>query len=193
MSIMGDDFEVVGEEMGEDVMGDDYEVVGAAPRPRLLRAVARQRVMRVPAKPSWRQGQLAPGVPGPSQGLEPLPLTPNLNGGVFDPANPAIDFTARPQAPFRAERLLASVRRSAGAGGILILCQALFIGRELQQVESGPFDVEFFAPTAFGVRLNLAPAEPGILIRLILNANPIVPVGETVAVSMMFLGRTIRA
>lgn len=191
MSIMGDDFEVVGEELGEDVMGDDYEVVGAA-RPRLLRAVARQRVMRLPAKPGWRH-QIAPGVPGPAQGLEPLPLTPTLNAGVFDAVNPAIDFNARPQAPFRAERLLATVRRSAGAAGIIIQCQALFIGRELQQVESGPFDVEFFAPTAFGVRLNLCQAEPGILIRLILNANPVVPPGETVAVSMMFLGRTIRA
>lgn len=188
---MSDDFEVVGEElMGEDIMGDDYEVVGA---PRRLRGMARAvRAMRLPPRPQWRR-QLAPGVPAPSQGLEPLPLTPNLNAGIFDATFPQIDFTARPQAPFRAERLLTTVRRSAGAGGVIIQCQALFIGRELQQVESGPFDVEFFAPTAFGVRLNLCQAEPGILIRLILSANPVVPPGETVAVSMMFLGRTIRA
>lgn len=189
-----DDYEIVGEElMGEDVMGDDdFDVVGAAPRRRVIRSPALARAMRLPPKPGWRR-QLAPGVPSPAQGLEPLPLTPTLNGGVFDALNPQIDFNARPQAPFRAERLLASVRRSAGAGGIIIQCQALFIGRELQQVESGPFDIEFFAPTAFGVRLNLCQAEPGILIRLILNANPVVPPGETLAVSLMFLGRTIRA
>lgn len=191
---MSDEYEIVGEELlGDDVMGDDdFDVVGAARRMRAPAMGRLVRAMRLPPKPGWRR-QIAPGVPGPAQGLEPLPLTPSLNAGIFDPANPQIDFTARPQAPFRAERLLTTVRRSAGAGGVIIQCQALFIGRELQQVESGPFDVEFFAPTAFGVRLNLCQAEPGILIRLILNANPVVPVGETVAVSMMFLGRTIRA
>lgn len=182
------------ETMGEEVLGDDLEgdeldgesTVGAARRLR-----ARGGMLRLPPRPQWRR-QIAPGVSMPGQGLEPLPLTPTLNAGIFDPANPAIDFQARPQAPFRAERLLATVRRSAGAAGVIIQCQALFIGRELQQVESGPFDIEFFSPNAFGVRLNLVQATPGILIRLILNANPVVPVGETVAVSMMFLGHTVR-
>lgn len=176
--------EVLGDELdGEDLDGDS--TVGAARR-RIARGM-----LRLPARPAWRK-QIAPGVSQPGQGLEPLPLTGTLNGGVFDPATPAIDFQARPQAPFRAERLLCTVRRSAGALGVIISCQALFIGRELQQVESGPFDIEFFAPNAFGVRLNLVQATPGILIRLICNANPVVPAGETVAVSMMFLGHTIR-
>lgn len=182
-------YETMGEEvLGDDIDGDDLEgesTVGAA---RRLRS---RGMLRLPARPGWRKA-IAPGVSMPGQGLEPLPLTGTLNGGVFDPTNPAIDFQARPQAPFRAERLLATVRRSAGAVGVIIQCQALFIGRELQQVESGPFDIEFFSPNAFGVRLNLVQATPGILIRLICNANPVVPVGETVAVSMMFLGHTIR-
>ena len=49
------------EVQAEMVMGDDVEVVGAAPRGRLL---------RLPPRPAWRQGQVAPGVWGPRQGLE---------------------------------------------------------------------------------------------------------------------------
>jgi len=175
------DYETMGEEvLGDDVMG--IEVVGRA-RPR--------RVVRMPNKPAWRQ-QLAPGVAMPGQGLEPLPLTPSANGGVFDAANPAITFSARPQAPFRAERLLASVRRSAGAGAVLILAQSLFVGRQLQLVELGAFDIEFFSPTAFGVRLQLVQADPGVLITMPCQGGIAVPAGETVSVSLMFLGRTIR-
>lgn len=189
MSILGDDFEVVGDD--DEVMGEEYgEEVGQGLRGR-MKLAQRRPMLRLPPKPGWRR-QIAPGVAMPGQGLEPLPLTPNLNNGVFDAANQAIEFTGRPQAPFRAERLLASVRRSAGAPGVLIFAQTIIIGRQVQTVEVGQFDVEFFAANAFGVRLNLVQADPGILIRIPCTAVPAVPVGETVAVSLLFLGRTIR-
>lgn len=187
MSILGDDFEVVGDD--DEVLGEEYaEEVGQG---RLKLAARRRPMLRLPPKPGWRR-QIAPGVAMPGQGLEPLPLTPSANNGVFDAANQAIEFTARPQAPFRAERLLASVRRSAGAPGVIISGQALIIGRQLQTVEVGAFDLEFFAAQAFGVRLSLVQADPGILIRIPCTATPPVPIGETVAVSLLFLGRTIR-
>lgn len=180
---------------GDSVLGESesligYETTGSlmgARRPPRLR---RRRVLRLPKKPKWRNA-LAPGVPDPGQGLEPLPLTPTLNNGIFDAATPNISFQARPQAPFRAERLLASVRRT-GAAGILVLAQNVFIGRNLQMVETGTFDVEFFSPTAFGVRLNLVASTPGILIRIDCTTSAVVPANEALATSMMFLGHTIR-
>jgi len=183
--MMGDDDQIVGyETAGEDVLG------ARRPLRRLVRRRPRGRVLRLAKKPAWRK-QIAPGVPDPGQGLEPLPLTPTLNGGVFDAATPNISFQARPQAPFRAERLLTSVRRT-GAAGITVLAQNIFVGRNLQMVETGAFDVEFFSPTAFGVRLNLVASQPGILIRIDCNTSAVVPALESLATSMMFLGHTIR-
>lgn len=180
---------------GDSVLGDSEALVGyddvlGARRPPRLARRRRGRVLRLPKKPRWRNA-LAPGVPDPGQGLEPLPLTPTLNNGIFNAATPNISFQARPQAPFRAERLLASVRRT-GAAGILVLAQNVFIGRNLQMVETGTFDVEFFSPTAFGVRLNLVASTPGILIRIDCTTSAVVPAQEALATSLMFLGHTIR-
>jgi hypothetical protein len=188
-------YDVEGEEvLGDDVLGDDgssdAEVVGAARR--VLRA--RGRALALPARPGWRR-DIAPGVAMPGVGLEPLPLTPNVAGGVFSAANLAINFEARPQRPFRAERLLASVRRSgvaATVNGITILSQGIFIGTALQSVELGEFDVEFFGPTAFGVRLNLVQAQPGVLVRIACRASAVIAAGDALAVSLMFLGHSIR-
>lgn len=182
---MGDDV------LGEELLGEDDATVGAA-----VRAIARKRMqmpprmLRLPPKAPWRQTQLAPGVQAPGQGLIPLPLVPDANGGVFTAAVTTINFQARPQKPYHAERLLVTVRRS-GAAGTIILCDTMFVGTDLQTAEIGSFDVEQFAPTAFGVRLALKPAEPGILIRLALRANPAPAGADTAAVAMQFLGHYI--
>lgn len=187
MSIMGF------EDGFEDVEGDDeddmegYDVVGA--RPLARRPAKRGGVMRLPRKPAWRSRMAAPGVPIPGQGLEPLPLTADLAGGIFATATPAIAFQARPQRPFRAERLLASVVLTGDAAGIVV-CDGIYVGTSLQTVELGSFDVSFFAPTAFGVRLSLIPAAPGILIRLPCRFVGTIGTG-TAVVSLLFLGRTI--
>jgi hypothetical protein len=180
--VMGDD--VLGELMGEDDELDGWATVGAAKR-------RRKRRMALPKKPSWRR-QLAPGVPAPGQGLQPLPLTPDVAGGVFVAAVPTIRFTARPQVPFRAERLIATVRRSAGAGAPIVLADGIFIGRDQQLIELGSFDVEQFSPTAFGVRLALDAAQPGVLIQIPLRTSIAVPGADTISVALMFLGRSIR-
>lgn len=176
------------ETMGEEVLGDDLDgsVLGDA-----TVGAARRRTLALPKRPAWRR-QLAPGVPVPGQGLQPLPLRPTTNNGVFTDAVQVISFEARPQAPFRAERLLTSVRRSSGAAAVTIVADNVFVGRDLQLVELGSFDIEFFSPTAFGVRLALVQAEPGVLIRIDTRAVIPVPADETVTVSMLFLGHTIR-
>lgn len=177
------DYETAGEELlGDDVLG--YSTVGAA------RARARGRMMRLPPKAAWRTTQLAPGVQSPAQGLIPLPLVPDTASGVFAAAVTSINFQARPQKPYRAERLLATVRRS-GAAGVIIFCDTMFVGTDLQTAEVGSFDIENFGPTAFGVRLMLKPAEPGVLIRLACRASTAPAGADTVSVGLMFLGQYI--
>lgn len=181
------------ETMGEDVLGDDvlgYHTVGAARRanPKLYQALAR--AMPTATKPPAWRARLAPGVPAPGYGMQPLPLVPQTANGVFAAATTFISFQARPQAPFRAERLLASVRRS-GAAGVTILATNFFVGRDLQLVELGSFDIEFFTSGAFGVRLALSQAEPGQLIRIDCQTS-VAPAGaDTLSVSMLILGQTV--
>ena len=142
--------------------------------------------------PAWRQPQLAPGVMAPFEGLVPLQLEPSANGGVLTAAFPSITFGASPQKPFRGQRIVAVVNRSAGAGAVGVRIQGgVFVGTDLQAASFGDTPLEVFAPTAFGVDLVLAPAGPGIQYRLPVLANPAVPGGETVAVQITVLGRYI--
>ena len=186
--------EVEGDDvLGDDVLGDeeDFQVVGAVRRPvrrlRAARAPVRRGMMLT--RPRWRN-QLAPGVPIPGQRLQPLQLTPSANNGVFAAAFTNINFVARPQVPFRAERILASVRRS-GAAGILVLALNVFVGRQMQLVELGNgFDIEFFGPTAFGVRLALDACEPGVEIRIGCSTSAVPAGADTLATSILLLGRS---
>ena len=109
---------------------------------------------------------------------------------MFAAATTLNNFQARPQKPYRPERLLATVRRT-GAAGTIIFCDTMFVGTDLQTAEVGAFDIENFGPTAFGVRLSLKPCEPGILVRLALRAAPAPGGADTVAVGLMFLGQYI--
>jgi|SRR5688572_13605021 len=191
------DFDTQGDVLGVDAFG--RAVPGRAPvMPALKQAPAKfagrpgpSTPVVFPPQPVWRP-QLAPGVPIPGLGQQPLPLTPSANNGVFALAFQSLTFSARPQAPFRAERLMVTVRRT-GAAGVILQANSLFIGRNNQLVQTGPFDIEFFAPTAFDTRLALDAAEPGIDISITVTANPAIAGADTIAVSMMLLGQAIRS
>ncbi len=179
------DYDTMGDVLGDDMLGDeDFQTVG-----RLALPMKRGAMLRLPAKPAWRR-QLAPGVPMPGQGLQPLPLTPSANNGVLTSAVTLINFDAAPQRPFRAERLLVSVART-GAAAVRALCTGIFVGSVLQQAELGNFDIEFFGPTAFGVRLTFATATPGVRIRFPVIPSAAIAVGDAVTIQMLLLGRTV--
>lgn len=191
--VLGDDFE--DDITDGDVLGDDdFATVGAARRNRMAIAFGRRakaRAVMLGRRPAWRR-ELAPGVPLPGEGLEPIPLVPSAGGGIFDPALGAITYQARPQRPFRSERLVATIRRSAGALGVSVQCQAIFVGATLGQAQVGAIDLDIFTPGAFGVRLCLPQAEPGVDIVLPCSVLPAVPAGESVSVALVLLGRTVR-
>lgn len=194
---------VLGYVMGEDVEGDDLDgddldgddTMGARRRRR-----HRGHVMALPAKPKWRQGEVAPGIQAPNEGLELLTLEPDSNGGTFDTTNigAVITFTAKPQRPFQAERLIALVSRVpdavAGVPAGFVVSDGIFVGTQLQQLtRGGNFNLEVFSPTAFGVRMRLSPAAPGIDLTIGTRILGPAPTGtQAFIVSLQFLGHSLR-
>lgn len=179
--------------LGDDLLGGDDGVIGAEEVQRaamVLRRAANQpgRAMALPARPGWRD-RLAPGVPVPGKRLYALALTPSAGNGIFLPALTAIQFVARPQKPFRGERLIAIVSRSAGAVGVIPLGE-LFVGTDLVQATAGGIPLETFVPSAFGVRMSWPQAEPGIEVRINGTLQGVIPAGESIAVSLVVLGQT---
>jgi hypothetical protein len=139
--------------------------------------------------PSWMNG--AWGVNPPNEMLHVMPLVADTNGGVFTSTVSAVEFIARPQKPFRGERLITTVTR-AGAAGALPVSTGIFVGVDLQQVESGNIPIETWLATAFGVRLAMVDALPGIEIRVpVIIAGAAITSTDTVTVTVTVLGRVL--
>jgi hypothetical protein len=192
--VMGDDLD--GDDLDGDVMGDDLDGMAVVGR-RVIRARTGA-MARLARKPDWRHGIVTPGIALPRQGMEMLTFVPDSNGGVFDTTNigALITFTARPQRPYRPERLVAFVSRTADAvAGVpagFVLSDGIFVGTALNQLTRGEFNIEVYGPTAFGVRMSLSEASPGIDITIKCRLT-IPPVGtQAVGVSLQFLGRSLR-
>lgn len=187
-------FDVVGDmdgdDMSGDVMGDVMgdEVVGAIVRKR----GGGHRMMKIAPKPSWRK-QMAPGVIAPDEGMVPLPLEPQTNGGTFTNLISNITYQGQLQKPYRPERLLVSTSRvGAGAAAPRILGQ-IFVGTDLQAAEITQFDLELVGQAgSFGTRLTCKAAEPGVLVRILASLSTNLPsTTDTIFASMMWLGRII--
>jgi len=174
--------------LGEEMDGDDFAVVGAGVMPMVSRGG--RAMLALPKKPKWRMNQVVPGVYGPQEGLQPLPLVPNLNNGVFTSVVQNIEFSQRPQKPFRGERLLVQVGRSALATS-LVLTQGIFVGTQLQQAALGPQSIEFYTKDAFGVRLALQACSAALNITMQCFLQVALPVGESIAVNITLLGRSL--
>lgn len=200
MDVIGDDgmvYEVTGAEEEEfqvtgDVLGygDDGEpiIVGARKR-AVIRKPATRGLVSV-RKPAWRQTQMAPGVIAPDQGLWPLPLA-GVPSQTFALAVQAITFEGQVQKPFRGERLLFSTVRT-GPTAVGIVLGQLFVGTDLNQLDTGAFDVEQIgAPNAFGVRLAMKPCQPGVRIRLVCTLSAAIAGADTIFCSASILGRNI--
>lgn len=171
-----------------DVMGD---VLGAARRrPRALAAHHGARHVQIPHKPGWR-AQMAPGVIMPDEGMVPLPLSPQANGGFFDTTFNQITFQGQLQKPFRPERLLVSTVRN-GTSAVGRLLTQLFVGTDLQGGDITQWDAELIGQAnAFGTRMTCKAAEPGVLVRMIVSLSQPVTGSDTVFATMTWLGRIV--
>lgn len=143
-------------------------------------------------RPSWDQSQHGVS-PGPDEYMWPLPLTPSVNNGVFSATITEITYEGEPQKPYKGERIVSIVARSgASAGGLIPVTTSIFVGTDLQQAQQGNIPVEFWPVNAFGVRMHMKDAKPGVDIEL-----PVILVGgvlagtDTLTVLLMILGRNL--
>lgn len=200
IQVVGDDDDdvagsVLGDVMGWQQMqgyGGGVEVVGYDEygEPVVGRAKAGGRI--AVRKPGWRKTTMAPGVIAPDQGLLPLPLTGSGGTNTFTATLQTITFQGVLQKPFRGERLLVStVRTGTSSTGRLI--GQLFVGTDLQQVDVQGFDIEQVgSPQAFGVRLTMKPAQPGVWIRLVTTIQgTALTASDTIFASVQLLGRLV--
>lgn len=188
-------FEVVGDdEIDGDVMGDvmgNAEVVGYDDEgyPIVVGARSRRRgVSRVQVqRPNWRNGQLAPGVIAPDQGMLPLPM----GNFTFALAAQTFTFQGQLQKPFRGERLLVTTVRT-GTTAVGRLLGQIFVGTDLSALDIAPVDLEQIgAPGAFGVRLTMKPAQPGVFIRIVTTLSSPLTTTDTIFASVQLLGRNV--
>jgi len=137
--------------------------------------------------PSWFAA--ASKVPGAGAGDGQLLSPLGLGSGVLSAASPIIELTAQPQRPFRGERLIINLARSAGAATTSVTLEEFKIGENSQLVGSAALPAETFNPTAFGVRLAMSPSSPGIVIFARLQST--VPGGESITVTAAIIGRAV--
>lgn len=199
--VIGDDDDVEGDVMG-DVMGyagpmgnygSSAQVIGHDDEGNEIvvgkRRVGKRRRGSLVSiqKPDWRQSQLAPGVIAPDQGLLTLPM----GTFTFTAAAQINTFQGQVQKPFRGERwLIRVVRTGASATGTLL--SQLFVGTDLSQLDVAPVDLEALAnPNAFGVRLTMKPAQPGVIIRAVTTLSVALAGADTIQVTLQLLGRNI--
>jgi hypothetical protein len=197
---------VMGSVMGQYGMvpyGGGYGVYGESEEEVVGRAIAKHRAKHghpahhraivPPPKPEWRSGDLAHGVQQPDEGLLPMPLSGAGGTNVFTATVPNITFESQVQKPYRAERMVFIVTRTGASAAALRAQGQIFVGTDLQQGELGLLDFESLgAPTAFGFRLSLTPASPGVFLRLQTQLVGGALAGtDTIAINCYFLGRVI--
>src|SRR5262245_30271520 len=101
-------------------------------------------------------------------------------------------FQGQIQKPFRAERLLVTTTRT-GASATGRLLGQLFVGTDLSQLDIAAVDLEQLgASNAFGVRLTMKPAQPGVFLRIPTTLSSALAGADTIFATVQWLGRNVR-
>jgi hypothetical protein len=200
-------FEVIGDDYADDEVEGDPDVMGyGGPmgdfegssqvvgydedgEPIVLGAPAkrRRRHRMTLHKPRWRRSQMAPGVIAPDQGMLTLPM-----GSVtFSATVTTFTFEGQIQKPFRGERWLVTTTRTGTSATGRLLSQ-IFVGTDLMQLDVPSIDLEQIGdPNAFGVRLAMKPAQPGVFIRAVTAISTALAGTDTIFATVQLLGRNI--
>lgn len=187
LQVTGDGYDDDDDVSGFDVVGMD--VVGGRRRRRVT-PTRNGGLVRV-REPEWRRGQLAPGVQAVDEGLVPLPLHGTTGIDTFSLALQRIVFAGQLQKPFRGERLLVDVVRT-GASAVGRLLSQIFVGTDLQQADITGFDLQQVGNSqAFGVRLTMQPAQPGVLIQIPTVLSSALAGADTIFATVTLLGRIV--
>ena len=146
-----------------------------------IRAIARQELQAIVP-----YGAVPPR-PQDNEAMFPLGL-----GFVLftDTSATTLTLIAQPQRSFRGERLILSIgKNGAGAQNTIVLLSDFKVGDISQKIGGGVLPAEVFSADAFGVRLMLDGAVPGMNITLTFNLSNPLALGESIFVSGAIIGR----
>lgn len=176
-----------------DVVGDDdegYAVIGATPaRNAHASRLARHAPVRVPT-PRWMNAATSQGVSRPQEELDVLPFEPltiaeNGTQGVL---------IARPQRPFRGERLIvgaAEITSGDDVAHLATINPAIYVGAVQVGAAQGAIPFRAFGPDAFGVRLSWPAAGQGTDIKIYVVLTTAAPAGGVICTATI-IGRAMR-
>lgn len=142
--------------------------------------------------PGWNKWMN--GVTAPDEGLVPIPLTNVSNNGAFSATVTNLLFVARPQGPFRGERVVATLIRN-GTSATNVSADAvngISIGVQPQIGDFGNISLEEWAKDAFGVRMAMRDTAPGGLIQANIVLVGTLTTTDTLTVRLSVYGRWLQ-
>jgi hypothetical protein len=145
--------------------------------------------VKVPA-PKWMNATTSQGVSRPQEEMDFLPFSTV----TISDSRPTGFLLARPQRPFRAERLIMSaIRDGSDNSGNVVIDPAIYLGAVQVGATQGATPITTFAANAFGVRLSMPAAGQGTDVKIYVRALA-TPAPETpsIVVSAMMIGRAMR-
>lgn len=173
-----------------DVIGDDdegYSVLGAGPKHRasLHRGAHKATV----PTPRWMNATTSQGVSRPQEEMDFLPFVPVTIAAAATNGT----LNARPQRPFRGERLILSATNvTAGTANLTATINpAMYVGAVQIGTAQGAAPFSVFAADAFGVRLSMPAAGQGTDINIYCVLTTVAPAGG-VALTGTIIGRAMR-
>jgi hypothetical protein len=178
-SIVLGGFDVVGEE--------DGFVLGAGRKKR--RSGGKVARVKVPA-PKWMNATTSQGVSRPQEEMDFLPFEPVVLTALI----PTGFLLARPQRPFRSERLIMSAADEDGddAAAGVVIDPAIYLGAVQVGASQGATPIQAFAANAFGVRLSMPAAGQGTDVKIYVRGLAIAVAPATVTVTATMIGRAMR-
>ena len=177
---------------GLDVVGDlDGDMDGEMEGSMVLGRGGRHRAQRVPT-PRWMNATTSQGVSRPQEELDFLPFDSATLAAAA--ANTTGVLIARPQRPFRGERLIITATADGSDVGFnVVIDPAIYIGAVQVGASQGATPIVAFSPTAFGVRLSVPAAGQGTEIKIFVRTvTPIGVEGAAIVVNAVIIGRAMR-
>jgi hypothetical protein len=174
---------------GMNVVGDDDDVVvlGASPHHAAIR---RHNGHRVPT-PAWMNAATSQGVSRPQEELDFLPFDPV----TINPGETQGILLARPQRPFRGERLiLGAIDGTDGTDQSFnaTINPAIYVGAVQIGAAQGAVPFGAFKAEAFGVRLSWPAAGQGTDIKIFCQLLVTPAAEHSVILTATIIGRAMR-
>ena len=153
------------------------------------RQITREEIQNALASmPALSGAMQIPAKPVDGENMQPL----GLNVVTFtNTSGTTLTLSAKPQRGFRGERLVLDIRR-VGPTAIAspVILSRFAIGDLNQLVGGGALPADIFAADAFGVRLMMDAAFPGVNVDLTFTIPAALGVGDSIFVSGGIIGRT---